>query len=273
MPGLSPIRRRQLECTGFLVFDPMNAINASLLMFVCAFGGALLGVYVRRLLPETHLSSESKDVVKLGMGLVATTSALVLGLLIASAKSFYDTQVAEVTQLASNVVLLDRLLAHYGPESSEVRSALRTAALKQVALLWSHENSAATYVDLGTQGGDVILDHLEQLSPKDDKQRSLQAQAVSVAIQLAQTRLLLLEQRRLPVPRALLATLIFWLFTLFVSFGLFAPFNITAMSSLFISAAAVSVAIFLILAFYHPYSGLIQIPEAPVRAALTLLGK
>lgn len=251
----------------------MSAISASLLVFVCAFGGALVGVYVRRLLPEQHFNSESKDVVKLGMGLVATTVALVLGLLIASSKSFYDTQVAEVTQLASNVVLLDRLLDHYGPESSEARSVLRTAALKQVVLLWSHDNSAATSVELGTQAGDVVIDHIEQLSPKDDRQRSLQAQAVSLAIQLAQTRLLLLEQRRVPVPRALLVTLIFWLFTLFVSFGLFAPFNITAMSSLFVSAAAVSAAIFLILEFYHPYSGLIQIPDAPVRAALAALGK
>ena len=251
----------------------MNAIHASLLVLVCSFGGALLGVCVRRLLPEEHLSSESKDVVKLGMGLVATTAALVLGLLIASAKSFYDTQVAEVTQLASNVVLLDRLLAHYGPESSDARSVLRTAALKQVALMWSHDNSAASYVALGTQGGDVVIDQLEQLSPKDDKQRSLQAQAIGLAIQLAQTRLLLLEQRRVPVPMALLITLMFWLIVLFVSFGLFAPFNVTTMSSLFISAAAVSVAIFLILEFYHPYSGLIQIPEAPVRGALAVLGK
>src|SRR5215831_13096330 len=176
----------------------MSAINASLVVFVCACGGALLGVCVRRLVPEGHLGSESKDVVKLGMGLVATTLALVLGLLIASAKSFYDTQVAEVTQLASNVVLLDRLLAHYGPEASEVRSALRAAALKQVTLLWPHDNSTADYVDLGTQGGDMVLDHIEQLSPKDDKQRSLQTQALSLAIQLAQTRILLLEQRRLP---------------------------------------------------------------------------
>lgn len=250
----------------------MNEVYASLVVFVCAFGGALLGVYVRRLLPQEHLSSESKDVVKLGMGLVATTVALVLGLLIASAKSFYDTQVAEVTQLASNVVLLDRLLAEYGPESSEARSVLRTAALEQVDLVWPRVNSTANYDDLGTKGGDMVLE-IEQLSPKNDKQRSFQTQAISLAIQLAQTRILLFEQRRVPVPKALLVTLIFWLTTLFISFGLFAPFNMTAMSSLFVSAIAVAIAVFLILEFYQPYSGLIQIPEAPVRAALAALGK
>jgi hypothetical protein len=204
---------------------------------------------------------------------VAAHHEIIPRLLIASAKSFYDTQVAEVTQLASNVVLLDRLLAHYGPEASEVRSALRAAALKQVELLWPHDNSTTKDVDLGTQGGDMVLDHIEQLSPKDDKQRSLHTQALSLAIQLAQTRILLLEQRRVPVPTALLVTLIFWLTTLFISFGLLAPFNMTAMSSLLISAAAISVAIFLILESYQPYSGLIKIPDAPVRAALAVLGK
>jgi hypothetical protein len=251
----------------------MSSITAALLVLVFSFGGALLGVYIRRLLPDTHFSSDSKDVVKLGMGLVATTVALVLGLLIASAKGFYDTQVSEVTQMASNLVMLDRLLSHYGPETSETRSILRATAVKQVALLWSHDESTSADIDLGTHGGDVVLDQLELLSPKDERQRSLQAQAISVGIQLGQTRLLVLEQRRVPVPRALLATLIFWLFALFVSFGLFAPFNVTAMSSLLTSAAAVSGAIFLILEFYHPYSGLIQISDAPIRAALAVLGK
>ena len=251
----------------------MNPINVSLLVFACAFGSAIFGMLIKHLLPAHHIASDSKDVVRVAMGMVATTVALVLGLLVYSAKSFYDTQVAEVTQLASNIVLLDRLLAHYGPETSEVRSVVRTAALKQVELLWLHNHTGNADDDLGMQGGDVVLDLVGQLSPKDDKQRSLQAQALSLAIQLAQTRLLLLEQRRVPVPAALLVTLMFWLIALFISFGLFAPFNITAMSSLFTSAAAVSVAIFLILEFYHPYSGLIQIPEAPVRAALAVLGK
>jgi hypothetical protein len=79
----------------------MSEIYASLFVFIFAFGGALLGVYIRRMLPEEQLSPESRDVVKLGMGLVATTLALVLELLIASAKNFYDTQVAEVTRLSS----------------------------------------------------------------------------------------------------------------------------------------------------------------------------
>ena len=114
----------------------MSAISASLLVFVCAFGGALIGVYVRRLLPEEHLSSESKDVVKLGMGLVATIAALVLSLLIASAKGFYDTQSSELTEMSAKVVLLNRILAHYRPETKEVRDLLRSAVARTLDMLW-----------------------------------------------------------------------------------------------------------------------------------------
>ena len=251
----------------------MTTIQTSLLVFAFAFGGALLGVYVRRLLPADHLSPDSKDVLKLGMGLVATTVALVLGLLVASAKNFYDTQSSEVTQLASNAVLVDRLLAQYGPETVEIRAVLRGAVQRQAELMWPHDGSRKTYAELEMPAGDLVIDQIAKLSPKDDKQRALQAQVESLAIQTAQLRLLLLEQRRVPVPKALLVTLIFWLIALFMSFGLVAPSNLTAIGSLLIAAASVAVAIFLILEFYNPYAGLIQVPEGPVRAALAVLGK
>jgi|SRR6516162_4028115 CDP-diglyceride synthetase len=107
----------------------MNPVTASLFVFVCAAGGALLGIFFQRFLTERHISPESKDVVRLAMGLVATTVALVLGLLVASAKSFYDTQTSEVTQLSTNVLLLDRLMAHYGPEATEARAGAIRAAM------------------------------------------------------------------------------------------------------------------------------------------------
>jgi hypothetical protein len=67
---------------------------------------------LRRVLPEHHLSTDSKDVVKLGMGLIGTMAALVLALLIASAKSSFDTQSNEVMEMSADFMLLDRTLAH-----------------------------------------------------------------------------------------------------------------------------------------------------------------
>ena len=206
------------------------------------------------------------------MGLVATTVALVLGLLVASAKGFYDTQSAEITQFSANMVVLDRVLAHSGPESAEARSALRNLAVRQIEFVALPDDSSGTDSRGGTQKGEVVLDKIQELSPKDDNQRSLRAQATNVAIQLGQTRWLMFEQRTVPVPRLLLVMLVSWLAVLFISFGLYASPNLTVVVSLFFSALAVSGAIFLILAMYHPF-GLIRVSGDPLRAAVAQLGQ
>jgi hypothetical protein len=203
---------------------------------------------------------------------VATTVALVLGLLVASAKGFYDTQSAEITQFSANMVVLDRVLAHSGPESAEARSALRNLAVRQIEFVALPDDSSGTDSRGGTQKGEVVLDKIQELSPKDDNQPSLRAQATSVAIQLGQTRWLMFEQRTVPVPRLLLVMLVSWLAVLFISFGLYASPNLTVVVSLFFSALAVSGAIFLILAMYHPF-GLIRVSGDPLRAAVAQLGQ
>ena len=251
----------------------MNPANVSLLVFACAFGGALVGMFIRRLLPAQHVTAESKDVVRIGMGLVATTVALVLGLLVYSAKSFYDTQTAEVTQLAASVVLLDRVLAHYGPESAEVRAELQRTIRHHLDLMWPARASISTGTQPMTATSEAVLDKIHELSPKTEKQRSLQSQALNLALQMGQTRLLMFTQRSVPVPKLLLVMLVFWLIALFMSFGLFAPSNFTVVVSLFVAAAAVCGAVFLMVEMYYPYGGLIQVSPAPLISALAQMGQ
>lgn len=252
----------------------MSPLSISIGVFACVFGGAVLGMYVSPLLPVRHQSSESKDIVRLGMGLVATTVAVALGLLVSSAKSFYDTQNNEVTKLAANVILLDRILAHYGPEATDARTELRTV-LGNLLAQDSRDRSNNLYsaIKSGLRGRDSWIDKIQELSPKEDNQRFLKAQALSVAFQLAQTRWLLFEQNTLPIPGLLLLMLILWLIVLFLSFGIFAPRNLMVIVGLFMAAVAVCGAILLILEMYHPQTGLIRISDAPLRAALAELGQ
>jgi Mn2+/Fe2+ NRAMP family transporter len=251
----------------------MSSLTVSIIGFACVLGSALLGMLVRRFLPDDHLSTESKDVVRLGMGLVATTLALVLGLLVASAKGFYDTQSTEVTQAAADIVLLDRLLAHYGPETADARAALRSSVAGTIERTWPRHGSDRPCFQPGAPKGEVMIDKIQELSPRDDNQRSLRTQALGLAIQLGQTRWLVFTQQTVSVPMPLLVILLFWLSVLFISFGLFAPPNLTVLTSLFISAVAVCAAIFLILEMYHPYTGLIRLSDAPLRSALAQLGQ
>jgi hypothetical protein len=250
----------------------MNSIAVSLIVFMSVFGGSLLGVLLRSALPPQHLSADSKDIVRLGMGLVGTMAALVLGLLVASAKSSYDAQSNELTQVSANVITLDRVLAHYGPEANEARNQLRNAVVRVADRVWPKDHSRHPTLEpsIATES---LYDTIQQLSPKDTTQRSLQSDAMSLANGLSQTRWLMYEQNAGSVPFPMLVILVLWLTIIFVSFGLFAPRNATVVASLFVSALSVSCAIFLILEMYKPFEGLIQISGAPLYAALSHLGQ
>jgi hypothetical protein len=247
----------------------MSSIAISSIAFVSVFGGAMLGMFLRSALPQHHLSDDSKDVMKLGMALVATMSALVLGLLITSAKSSYDEQNAELTDASVKVVLLDRALAHYGPETKEMRDMVRAALTRALDRLWSSNRGFTP----DRSAEDILFDKIQKLSPKDDGQRALKSEALSLTRDIAQIRWLQYEEVNKSIPGPVLVVLISWLTTLFIGFGLLARPNGTVIISLSISALSVSSAIFLILELFSPYTGVIKVSSVPFRAALMQLGK
>ncbi len=250
----------------------MSPITISLVVFGCVFGGALVGIFIHSFLPNHHLDSDSKEAVRLAMGLVGTTLALVLGLLIASGKGYFDTQSSEVTQVAADAVLLDKILSHYGPETKEIQALLRGSVAHMVDVTWARDDSDNTEFSTSSTSEDLV-DKIQGLTPQNDNQRFLQSQALATAIKLGQTRSLMLAQGTATVPTRLLAILVLWLVLLFMSFGLFVRGNVTVVVSQFASALAVCSAIFLILEMYQPYGGLIQVSSAPLRAALMRIGQ
>jgi hypothetical protein len=251
----------------------MSPIAISIIVLGCIFGGGLFGIILRRYLPEHHLSADSKDVVKLTMGLIGTMAALLLGLLVASAKSSYDAQSNELTQMSANFVLLDRVLAHYGPETSSARELLRGSVSRLLVRIWSKDTDEAAKLDPATSNSEIVYDKIQQLSPHDDAQRMLQSQAESMAINLGQARWLLFEQSGSSVSMPLLVAMVLWLTVIFASFGLFAPHNMTVVICLLLAALSVSAAIFLILELDKPFEGLIQISSLPLRNALLHMGQ
>jgi hypothetical protein len=251
----------------------MNSIAVSVTVFTCLFGGAALGIFLSRALPHDHVSPESRQVVTMSMGLVATMAALVLGLLVSSAKTFYDAQSAELTQMSAKVILLDHLLAHYGPETKEIRDLQRAAVADSIDLIWPQERARSSGVGSPSNTSDAFIARIQGLSPKDDRQRSIQAEALKLALSLTQTRWLMYEQEAISVSKPVLVILVFWLAAIFCSFGLFAPRNATVIAALLVAGLSVSGAIFLILEMYAPFGGLIRISSAPVRATLAHLGQ
>ena len=174
----------------------MSSMAVSSIAFGCVFGGALLGMFLRSVLPEHHLNTESKDVVKLGMGLIATMSALVLALLIASAKGSYDTQRSEVTQMSADIVQLDRVLVHYGPQAKPARDLERDVVIAGIASIWSGQTFHSSELNSPAMKdkGAKFFDEIQQLSPQNDYQRSLMGQALQISADVGRLRSLLLEQ-------------------------------------------------------------------------------
>ena len=251
----------------------MNSSLVGLIVFACVFGAALLAMRLRAMLPEHHLSADTKDTVKLTMGLVATMSALVLGLLVASAKGSYDTQRTAVIQMAGKAVFLDRVLAHCGPEAAEARATLHQSMEGAMAQIWPESSRQAAQLAPNVARSEALLDSIEKLAPHTDPQRASKSQALSIAWDLGQMRWLLFEQAGTSISTPLLVIVVCWLAILFFSFGLFGPSNPTAIAALLVAALSVSAAIFLILELDRPFGGLIRISNQPVFNALSQLGR
>ena len=250
----------------------MSPYTKGAIVFTFVFGAALLAMRLRPALPEHHLSEDTKDTVKLAMGLVATMAALVLGLLVASAKGAYDTEKSEVVQMAGKAAFLDRVLAHYGPDAAEARALLRRALEGALAQIWPENKFQEPQLAPNTSSGEALYDALQQLAPQDDAQRSLKSQALGIALDVGQMRWLLFEQAGTSISAPLLVIVVFWLAILFFSFGLFGPTNATAIAALLVGALSVSAAVFLILELDHPFGGLIQISSQPMLNALNHIG-
>ena len=245
----------------------------SLIVFAFIFGGTLVGMLLRIKLPEPHLNDDTKHAVLLATGLVSTIAALVLGLLIASAKTSFDTQSSQIQQMTTDVILLDGLLARYGDDARPARVLLRRIAPSAVQIWGGNAPALVTAAPYVTSGAAAAFyDSLEELSPRTDLQRSLHARAIRLATALAQTRLMVFVQGDTAVPMPFLAVLVLWLTIIFASFSLFARPNATVVTAQFICALSATTAIFLILELTQPFSGLITISTAPLGNALAPLG-
>jgi hypothetical protein len=221
-------------------------------------------------LPDHHLDQDSRDVVKLVMGLIATMSALVLSLLIASANSSYDQQSSELKVLSTNILLLDRTLKFYGPGATEARDGLRDAIRQTHDRIWSPDGVRPENLDSRATRNSVNanIEQLLRLSPKTDAERMMQSRAVQESESITQSRLAMFEQLDSSISWPFLTVLVFWICMLFLGFGLFARFNPTVTVALVVGALSVAGAIFLILELSEPYRGLMRISDEPLRNAI-----
>jgi len=253
----------------------MNATAIALIVFACVFCGAIAGMFLNPRLPDHHLAGASSDVVKLIIGLIGTMAALVLGLLVASAKGTYDTQTSEVAQLSASIIELDRILANYGPDTKEARTSLRQTVVEAAERIWPRDSSVSPNLELFRNKAEpeVFFRDIQALSPQTDEQRYIKSEALQITTGIYHTRLLMYSQRSSAIALPFLIVLVSWLVLLFVGFGLLTRFNGTVVTALLIGALSVAGAIFLILELDQPYTGFMRVSSAPIEAALTQMSQ
>jgi len=252
----------------------MNSHTISLILLASVFGGALLGIWLQRILPDHHLTGDTKEVVRLATALIATVTAMVLGLLVSSSKSNFDRFDDELTQNAARVVMLDRTLDEIGPATADIRAAIKTAYARRIDMLFSPDSEVRDAVDdrFAIAREEAIEGLLLALVPAGSAQEGLLARAVELNAEIDMTRALIHAQRQDSIPVVLLLVLGTWLTVIFTTFGLFSPPNAVAMGALFACAASAAGAVFLMLEMNSPFTGMITLSNAPMLDALKFMG-
>jgi hypothetical protein len=252
------------------MFGPLTY---ALLTFALLLAGAGIGAALRSRLPDHLLDEHAKDVVRLGMGLIATIAALVLSLLISSSNSIYEAQRTDLRNIAGNLIFLDDLLRLYGDDARPVRVLLRQSVPVTVDHIWSPPTdldgttSTLQRNPFAEQAYVTLID----LVPRSDTQAVLRAQAIQVSTQIAQSRNQLYERSKARLPGLLIVILVSWLVFIFVSFCLFSPLKKTSTAALVVISFSASTALFLVLELAQPFGGIMRLSDRVLTTALVSL--
>jgi hypothetical protein len=254
----------------------MMPLTIAAVAFAFAFAASMAGMQCQRAIPEHHRAGDSKDAAKLVLALIVTLTALVLGLLVTTAKRGYMAQEQEIKQLTANVILLDRILVNYGPAADDARAVLRSAIPLVAERIWHESGSSGAH---GHQlltpeaPAEMLYGSIDALSPKTATEKALKARAFAVVADIGRTRFLLFEQSGSNVAVPFMVIIIVWVSVIFWGFGLLAPRNGTLVALLLICSMSVALAIFLILELDTPFQGLLKLPSAPLLNALAPLAR
>ena len=245
----------------------MSSTIAFLASFISILFGTVIGMILKRSLPAEMLEGGSKDAIRLGAGFLSTLAALVIGLMIASAKNTYDTQNTNIRQLGTNAVLVDRMLTKYGSEARTARTLLRETIPSATARIWQ-ENTGGGSTFVVTETAERFYNAVEGLKPANEEQTSLKSRIIQITTDLGRTRLLVFTQADDAIPVPFFIVLVFWLVVIFSSFNLFAEPGAIVLGFILVLAISVSSALFLIVDLSHPFSGLMQISNHHLQMVL-----
>ncbi len=248
----------------------MGSWAVAAIAFGCMFVGAMGAMGIARYLPAHHISKETQDAVKLGVGMIAAMASLILGLMTASVKGNFDTTDRDVHTYATYVLGLDASLRHYGPDTAAARTLLDDYARAVVSETWDGTPDLPALHS--PQPSETLLSQLDtavrQLTPATPEAQELRAEALARLNAIITTRWSVLEESTAAIPTIFIVVLVIWLTLIFASFGLFAPANAVSILALTLCSASIGGALFLILEMSGPFDGFIAVSPKPMTDAI-----
>lgn len=243
----------------------------SLIAFIFMFGGTLSALFIARLLPEHHVSKETQDTVKLGVGMIAAMASLILGLMTASVKGAFDTTDKDVHTYALNILTVDTAMRHYGPGACAARDLLQRYTQGVIQETWRGADDSG--VPDGTTGL-ILLDidgAVRGWGPQNDDQRAIRSLVLDRLQSLLASRWTISQEAVTNIPPIFIIVLIIWLTLIFVSFGLFAPPNAVVVGALLLCSLSIAGALFIIMEMSGPFDGIITVQPKPLMRVLDVL--
>jgi hypothetical protein len=227
-----------------------------------------------RLLPEEHRTTDTRDIIRLAIGMISILASLILGLLTASAKQTYDSADTQLRAYAADIIILDETLRDYGPQADPVRAMLRDYTQRAVRNTWPDPSAGPPGPLEDAAAGDrleAVMHMTTALQAATADQRMFRAQAIGLADSLLRARWTLLVNQSGTINPILLVIMVIWITMIFLSFGMFAPRNATIVIAFAICSVSIGTSIFLILEMDTPFDGVIMVSGNAMRSALAHL--
>lgn len=269
MASVSVPEERDEGVSSVPMIGPFAHLAMAAAVFLSLIVAAWIGSTLRVRMPDHMIDAEAKEVVRLGMALLASIAALVLSLLISSSYAVYEAQRNDLRVYAADAIYLDNTLRLYGEPAQSARVLLRPAMQETIDHLWLRptENLFLLPNSVGERAYLAVL----ELTPASEIQATMKAQALQMLAQLSQSRLRLYERSIPDLPHSLIFILTAWMVCLFVSFCLFSPLKHTSIAALVLVALSIAAALFLILELSEPFSGIVRLSHRPLATALPAL--
>lgn len=249
----------------------MYELPVAFLIFVCLVAAAMACLLMYEKLPPRHRQEDTHSVVKSAASLFVVMTSLVMGLMINSTKNTFEAIDHNVHTFATELILLDKTLREYGPDTKDTRQRLLAYVQRALDATWPTDG--APLIDDG-QAERLLADveaSLEAIRPTGAERIAVWRDARLRLQKVVELRWALVEQSEGNIPTPLIVMLVTWLMLIFASFGYRAPRNGIVVATVVAAAALIAGSIYLVLDMNMPFSGPIQVSPAPMQRAIAYM--